>query len=82
MSSGLLSPIEEPLTAILEWLHGTIGLTVGLVDRRADVMVRIVMVPLTVKQIHSMQSLQAARAGDQGDPAEVQGRQAAPATRR
>ena len=31
----------------------------GVVDRRPDVIVRILLVPLTVRQIHSMQNLQA-----------------------
>jgi YidC/Oxa1 family membrane protein insertase len=55
---GLLTPIEEPLTAILEWLHGSLGLTWAWAIVALTVMVRIVLVPLTIKQIRSMQKLQ------------------------
>jgi YidC/Oxa1 family membrane protein insertase len=57
--ASILGPIEDVLTAILEWLHGTIGLTWALAIIVLTIMVRIVIVPLTVKQIHSMQRLQA-----------------------
>jgi YidC/Oxa1 family membrane protein insertase len=55
---GILSPIEEPLTAILEWLHGSVGISWGWSIVVLTVMVRIVLVPLTVKQVRSMQKLQ------------------------
>ncbi len=29
MVFGLLEPIEEPLQALLEWLHESLGVTVG-----------------------------------------------------
>jgi YidC/Oxa1 family membrane protein insertase len=56
--AGILSPIEEPLTEILEWLHGSIGLTWGWSIVALTVMVRIVLLPLAIKQIRSMQKLQ------------------------
>jgi YidC/Oxa1 family membrane protein insertase len=56
--AGVLSPIERPLTAILEWLHSTIGLPWAWAIIALTVVVRIVLVPLTVKQIRSMQHLQ------------------------
>ncbi len=56
--AGLLSPIEEPLTAILEWLHGSIGISWAWAIVVLTVMVRILLVPLTVKQVKSMQRLQ------------------------
>jgi YidC/Oxa1 family membrane protein insertase len=56
--AGILSPIEEPLTAILEWLHGSVGVSWGWSIVVLTVMVRIVLVPLTVKQVRSMQKLQ------------------------
>lgn len=56
---GLLSPIENILTDILEWLHGTVGLTWAWSIVALTVMVRFLLVPLTVRQIHSMQNLQA-----------------------
>jgi YidC/Oxa1 family membrane protein insertase len=56
--AGILSPIEEPLTDILEWLHGSIGLTWAWAIVVLTVMVRIVLLPLAIKQIRSMQKLQ------------------------
>jgi YidC/Oxa1 family membrane protein insertase len=56
--AGLLSPIEEPLTSILEWLHGSIGLSWAWAIVVLTAMVRIVLVPLTIKQVRSMQRLQ------------------------
>ncbi len=54
-----LAPVEELLTFGLEWLHTTLGLTWGLAIVALTAIVRFLMVPLTVKQIHSMQKLQA-----------------------
>jgi YidC/Oxa1 family membrane protein insertase len=56
---ALLEPIEGPLTAVLEWLHGSLGLTWAFAIILLTLMVRVVLVPLTVRQIHSMQRLQA-----------------------
>jgi YidC/Oxa1 family membrane protein insertase len=55
---AILEPIERPLTALLEWLHGTIGLPWAWAIVALTLIVRIVIVPLTVKQIRSMQHLQ------------------------
>jgi YidC/Oxa1 family membrane protein insertase len=57
--AGLLSPIENVLAAILEWLHASVGLTWAWSIVALTVLVRIALVPLTVRQIHSMQNLQA-----------------------
>ena len=56
---GLLSPIEDPLTWLLEWFHSSVGLTWGWSIVALVVLVRLVLVPVTVRQIHSMQNLQA-----------------------
>ena len=56
--AGVLSPIERLLTAILEWFHSSIGLPWAWAIIALTVAVRIVLVPLTVKQIRSMQHLQ------------------------
>ena len=56
--AGLLDPLERPLTRLLEWLHASIGLPWGWAIVVITVMVRFVLVPLTVKQIRSMQKLQ------------------------
>ena len=55
---ALLGPIEEVLTRLLEWLHSSVGLPWGFAIIALTLMVRIVLVPLTVKQIRSMQKLQ------------------------
>jgi YidC/Oxa1 family membrane protein insertase len=59
MPFAVLEPIERPLTAILEWLHGTIGLSWGWSIVALTILVRMALVPLMVRQIHSMQAMQA-----------------------
>ena len=54
-----LTPLEDVLRHVLDWLHGTIGLPWAWSVVALTVIVRMVLVPLTVKQIHSMQNLQA-----------------------
>lgn len=56
--AGPLSPIENVLTEVLTWLHDTGGLSWAWSIVALTVLVRVVLVPLTIKQIHSMQSLQ------------------------
>jgi YidC/Oxa1 family membrane protein insertase len=53
-----LTPIEHLLRDVLDWIHGTIGLPWAWSIVALTVLVRICLVPLTVKQIHSMQSMQ------------------------
>ncbi|GIU93601.1 MAG: hypothetical protein KatS3mg012_0058 [Gaiellaceae bacterium] len=55
---GVLSPIENLLTEILVWFHDSVGLTWAWSIVALTVLVRILLVPLAIKQIHSMQSLQ------------------------
>jgi YidC/Oxa1 family membrane protein insertase len=55
---SILTPIEDVLTWALEWLHTTIGLTWAWSIIALTITVRILLVPLTVKQIHSMQRMQ------------------------
>jgi YidC/Oxa1 family membrane protein insertase len=54
-----LKPIEDLLTSLLEWFHATVGLTWAWSIVALVVLVRLVLVPITVRQIHSMQNLQA-----------------------
>jgi YidC/Oxa1 family membrane protein insertase len=54
----ILEPIERPLTSVLEWLHTSLNLPWAWAIVVLTLLVRIVLVPLTVKQIHSMQKLQ------------------------
>jgi len=56
---GLLTPIEDVLTAVLEWFHTSVGLTWAWSIVALVVVVRVLLVPVTVRQIHSMQNLQA-----------------------
>jgi YidC/Oxa1 family membrane protein insertase len=55
----LLEPIEGPLTSLLEWLHTSVGLTWAWSIVALTIIVRTLLLPLTVRQIHSMQRLQA-----------------------
>ncbi|MCS7006584.1 MAG: YidC/Oxa1 family membrane protein insertase, partial [Gaiellaceae bacterium] len=56
--AGVLSPIETLLTDVLVWFHDTVGLTWAWSIVALTVVVRMLLVPLAIKQIHSMQSLQ------------------------
>ena len=53
-----LTPLEDILRSILDWLHGSVGLSWAWSIVALTVMVRLLLVPLMVKQIHSMQNLQ------------------------
>jgi YidC/Oxa1 family membrane protein insertase len=53
-----LSPIEDVLRHVLNWFHGSVGLTWAWSIVALTVTVRLLLVPLTVRQIHSMQNLQ------------------------
>jgi YidC/Oxa1 family membrane protein insertase len=57
-SSNPLTPLEHGLRHILNWLHYSIGLPWAWSVVALTVLVRIVLVPLMVRQIHSMQNLQ------------------------
>ena len=56
---GILSPIEDPLTDVLIWLHSSISLTWGWSIVVITVLIRVIILPLTIKQLRSMQKLQA-----------------------
>ena len=56
--AGVLSPIENVLTEVLIWLHETGGLTWAWSIVGLTVLVRVLLVPVAIRQIHSMQSLQ------------------------
>ncbi len=57
--AGILSPLEDLLTWMLTHLHDSIGLPWAWSIVALVVIVRMLLVPLTVRQIHSMQNLQA-----------------------
>src|SRR5205085_7357390 len=54
-----LTPIEHLLRHVLDWLHATIGLPWAWAIIALTVIVRVALVPLAVRQIHSMQAMQA-----------------------
>ena len=53
-----LTPLEHGLRHVLDWLNGSVGLTWAWSIVALTVIVRTILVPLTVRQIHSMQALQ------------------------
>jgi YidC/Oxa1 family membrane protein insertase len=55
---GILTPLENVLTEVLTWLHQSVGLTWAWSIVALTVIVRMLLVPVAVRQIHSMQSLQ------------------------
>jgi YidC/Oxa1 family membrane protein insertase len=56
--SNVLDPLERVMRSILDFLHTSIGLPWAWSIVALTLIVRIVLVPLTVRQIHSMQALQ------------------------
>jgi YidC/Oxa1 family membrane protein insertase len=56
--AGILSPLENALAWLLEHLHDSVGFSWGWSIVAVTVIVRIAIVPVMVKQIHSMQSMQ------------------------
>jgi YidC/Oxa1 family membrane protein insertase len=57
--ASILTPLENVMKSLLAFFHGNVGLSWAWSIVALTVLVRIVLVPLTVRQIHSMQSLQA-----------------------
>ncbi len=55
---AILGPLERPLRWGLENLHSQVGLTWAWSIVLLTIIVRLALVPLTVKQIHSMQRMQ------------------------
>ena len=55
---AILGPIENVLTEVLIWFHETVGLSWAWSIVAVTVAVRILLVPVAIRQIHSMQSLQ------------------------
>jgi YidC/Oxa1 family membrane protein insertase len=53
-----LTPLENLLRSVLDWLHSSGGLTWAWSIVALTLIVRVLLVPLMVKQIHSMQNLQ------------------------
>jgi len=55
---SILQPLEDAVRWILERFHYNLGFTWAWAIVGTTVVVRILLVPLTVRQIHSMQSMQ------------------------
>jgi YidC/Oxa1 family membrane protein insertase len=53
-----LTPLEHILRSVLDWLHGSLGLPWAWSIVVLTILVRMALVPLMLRQIHSMQSLQ------------------------
>jgi YidC/Oxa1 family membrane protein insertase len=53
-----LTPLEHAARHVLNWLHYNVGLPWAWSIVALTVIVRMLLVPLTVRQIHSMQNLQ------------------------
>ena len=53
-----LTPLENAMRSVLDWFHSTLGLSWAWSIVATTVVVRMLLVPLTVRQIHSMQNLQ------------------------
>jgi YidC/Oxa1 family membrane protein insertase len=58
LASNPLTPLEHVARHVLNWLHFSVGLPWAWSIVALTVIVRILLVPLTVRQIHSMQNLQ------------------------
>jgi YidC/Oxa1 family membrane protein insertase len=58
LAANPLTPLEHAARHVLNWLHFSVGLPWAWSIVALTVMVRILLVPLTVRQIHSMQNLQ------------------------
>jgi YidC/Oxa1 family membrane protein insertase len=53
-----LTPLENAMRHVLDWFHTTVGLSWAWSIVATTVAVRMLLVPLTIRQIHSMQNLQ------------------------
>jgi YidC/Oxa1 family membrane protein insertase len=56
--ASILSPLENVMKSVLDFLHGSIGLPWAWSIVALTILVRILLVPVMVRQIHSMQSMQ------------------------
>ena len=56
---SILTPLENVMKSILDFFHSTVGLPWSWAIVAVTIVVRMALVPLMVRQIHSMQALQA-----------------------
>src|ERR1700748_1717062 len=57
--TNILDPLENLMKSILDFFHSNVGLPWAWTIISLTILVRILLVPLTVRQIHSMQAMQA-----------------------
>ena len=81
VTANIFQPLIDVFQRVIKFFHNNLGVSWGWSIVLLTICVRLVLVPLTIKQFHSMRQAAAPAAADEGDPAEVQGRQAAPAGR-
>ena len=58
IGAGITTPLQDILKSILDWLHNTAHLPWAWSIVVLTILVRMALVPLTVRQIHSMQNMQ------------------------
>jgi YidC/Oxa1 family membrane protein insertase len=56
--ASVLTPLENVMKSILDFFHSTVGLSWAWSIVALTIVVRVCLVPLMVRQIHSMQALQ------------------------
>ena len=56
--ANILQPLIDVFDAVLQFFHNSVGLSWGTSIIALTVAVRIVLIPLTLKQFRSMQALQ------------------------
>jgi YidC/Oxa1 family membrane protein insertase len=56
--ANVLTPLENVMKSVLDFFHGSVGLPWAWSIVALTILVRILIVPLMVKQIHSMQAIQ------------------------
>jgi YidC/Oxa1 family membrane protein insertase len=54
----IFSQLEDVMKHVLNWFHSTLGFSWAWSIVATTIVVRMILVPLTIRQIHSMQSLQ------------------------
>ena len=79
LTANIFQPLIDIFEAVLKGIHGVIGGSWGWSIVLLTVLIRALLIPLTLKQFHSMQKLQRLQPADEGASEQVQGRQAAPA---
>ena len=58
VAANIFQPLITVFEAIMKFFHDHVGLSWGLSIVALTVLIRLVLLPLTIKQFHSMQALQ------------------------